>query len=133
MNTLSLLLYITEVLYTFTGLLTTGLIFGWAGYVVSRLIVFSWSDTIWSYDEPHIKEEKKAARLLPYLPPKKWFWISGLCLLFLTLVPSKETFYLIVASEAGEAVVKTPEAQELLSDVKEIIDIQLENLKEKNK
>ena len=130
MNTLSLLLYLTDVIYSFTGWLFFGLLFGWVGYAVWRLTVHLWAEDTYSWDSSETKERKKALRLLPYLPSKKWFWISGLSILFLVVVPSKETFYLIVASEAGEAIVETPEAQDLLDDVKEIIDIQLENLKE---
>jgi hypothetical protein len=37
---------------------------------------------------------------------------------------------LIVASEAGEAVAYTPEAKEIMQDVREIIDVQLEKLKQ---
>jgi hypothetical protein len=44
-------------------------------------------------------------------------------------MPSKETIYLIAGSEAGEYVVKTPEAQEILTDIKEVIKLQLEGMK----
>lgn len=130
MNSLSILLYIADVLYTLTGVLTGILIFGWIIYAVGMLAYKMWSNDTWSSDEPETKIAKKKARERSILPKKKWFWLSGLVILFLTLVPSKDTFYMIVASEAGETVVNTPEAKEIMSDVKEIIDIQLEKLKQ---
>ena len=114
MNTLSLLIYLSEVIYSLGTFVVIGLTLSWGSYAYYR--VMRWV------------EGDKAT---PVLPSNKWLWVSGLCLLLLVIIPSKETFYLIVASEAGEAVMKTPEAQDLLSDVKEILNIQLENLKEK--
>lgn len=130
MNSLSILLYISDVLYTLTGVLTGILIFGWIIYAVGMLAYKMWSNDTWSSDEPETKAKRKKAREWSPIPKQKWFWISGLTILFLTLVPSKDTFYMIVASEAGETVVNTPEAKEIMSDVKEIIDIQLEKLKQ---
>ena len=114
MNTLSLLIYLSEVIYSLGTFVVIGLTLSWGFYAFYR--VMHWLD----HDDA-----------APVLPSNKWLWVSGLCLLLLVIIPSKETFYLIVASEAGEAVMKTPEAQDLLSDVKEILNIQLENLKEK--
>jgi Na+/melibiose symporter-like transporter len=51
-----------------------------------------------------------------------FFGISSL------FIPSKQTIYLIAASEIGETVVKTPEAQEMLDDVHKIIKLQLKEL-----
>ncbi len=53
--------------------------------------------------------------------------ILGLLLSIFT--PSKETIYLIAGSEAGEMVIKTPEAQELMNDIHMVIKNQLEGLK----
>lgn len=130
MNTLSILLYVADVLYTMTGVLTAALIFGWIIYAAATLAYKMWSNDTWSSDEPEVKVAKKKARERSIFPAKKWFWISGLVITLLTLVPSKDTFYMIVASEAGETVVNTPEAKEIMSDVREIIDIQLEKLKQ---
>lgn len=45
--------------------------------------------------------------------------------------PSKETIYLVAGSEAGEFVVNTPEAKAILSDIQEVIQLQIESLKPK--
>lgn len=130
MNTLSILLYVADVLYTMTGVLTAALIFGWIIYAAATLAYKMWANDTWSSEEPEVKVAKKKTRERSIFPAKKWFWISGLVIALLTLVPSKDTFYMIVASEAGETVVNTPEAKEIMSDVREIIDIQLEKLKQ---
>ena len=46
-----------------------------------------------------------------------------------SLVPSKETIYLIAGSEASEYAVTSDYGQEILGDIKEIIKVQLEELK----
>jgi hypothetical protein len=50
-------------------------------------------------------------------------------LLFSTLIPSKETIYLIAGSQAGEAVVTSEAGQEILNDIHEVIKHQLGQLK----
>jgi hypothetical protein len=50
-------------------------------------------------------------------------------LLFSTLIPSKETIYLIAGSQAGEAVVTSESGQEILNDIHEVIKHQLGQLK----
>lgn len=45
-------------------------------------------------------------------------------------IPSKDTIYLIAGSEIGEQVVKSPEAQQMFEDIREVIKGQLNKLKE---
>jgi len=45
------------------------------------------------------------------------------------LTPSKEALYLIAASEAGEVAVTSPEGQEILNDLQQVLKAQLEALK----
>lgn len=52
-------------------------------------------------------------------------------LLVATLIPSRETVYMIAGSQAGEFVVNSPEGKEILGDIKEVIKHQLEELKGK--
>lgn len=47
------------------------------------------------------------------------------------LIPSRETFYLIAGSEAGEMVVTSETGKEILSDIQEVIKGQLQALKPK--
>lgn len=52
----------------------------------------------------------------------KWLVITTFILAFIViLIPSKQTLYLIAASEIGETTLNTPEAQEILSDLRKIL------------
>lgn len=131
MNQLSWLLYSVDVLYSFSGFVLASLIFAWLGYAVHTLIAKIWASEVYSWDSEPVKDHKRKWQEKSILPDAKWFLLSLVACLFLVLVPQKETLYLIVASEAGETVIKTPEAQEIMDAVKEIINIQLEKLKQK--
>jgi hypothetical protein len=56
-----------------------------------------------------------------WLPLAKKAWIPIAFAIVAALSPSTSTVYMIAASEAGEAVVTSPEAKEMLGDLKEII------------
>lgn len=45
------------------------------------------------------------------------------------VIPSKQTLYMIAASELGQMVYQTPTAQEFLGDVKDILGAELKRLK----
>lgn len=47
-----------------------------------------------------------------------------------SFVPSKSTVYMIAASQAGEKAVTTPEAKEMLGDLREVIAKQIKKLKD---
>lgn len=129
MNSLTLFLYIADVLYkqlAFIWLLLIGIpIF----YLTSRTFLTAWSSYIYSWDSGDIAARKAAEQSRPFITTYKPFVFCAVGIFFVNLIPSQDTFYLMAASEAGEMVVKTPEAQEVLSDLKEIINIQLKNLK----
>jgi hypothetical protein len=130
MNTLSILLYLTEVLYSFCTVVVFAMVLGWAGYALHTLISKLWALDIFSCESEEVKEKKMKIQARSVFPEAKWFWVTGILIFFLTLVPSRDTFYMILASEAGETVVNTPEAKEMMKDVREIIDAQLEKLKQ---
>ena len=129
MNTLSILLYLSEVVYSLAQVSIIGLILFWLGYFFYTLGQKVWADGIYSSDDPEVVKKKKEIQLKSVMPPKKYFMWTAVVVFFLVLVPNKETFYMIVASEAGETIVKTPEAQELMKDVREVLDAQIEKLK----
>lgn len=111
MNNLSLLLYLSDVLYSTAFGIGMILSVFWGIYAV---VVIACG--------PDFEDVPK--------PKTPWLWVTGVLLVFLALIPSKETFYLIVASEAGETVVNSPDAKELMKDVREVLDAQLEKLKQ---
>ena len=51
----------------------------------------------------------------------RWAWVPFVIALLAALLPSASTVYLMAASEAGEAVVTSPDAKEMLNDLKSII------------
>jgi len=128
MNSLSWILYFVDVTYQVQGLLIAVMIVGWMIYAIWRAFVGIWASSIWSSDEDGVVEQKKKAQLLPILPSKWYFAATIAVSLLLTLIPSKDTVYMIAASEAGEYVVNTPEAQEMLGDLKSILKMQLRKL-----
>lgn len=66
-------------------------------------------------------------RSTPWSPAKPMLAAIAFALVFFMslLIPSKETFYLIAGSEAGEYVVNTPEAKEIMQDIHTIIKQQI--------
>lgn len=56
--------------------------------------------------------------------------VLGVIIIIVSLtIPSKETFYMIAASELGETVVTSPEAKEIMSDIQEVIKGKLNQMK----
>lgn len=129
MNILSILLYLSEVVYSLAQVSIIGLILFWLWYFLYTLGQKMWADTIYHRDDPELVKKKKEIQLKSVLPPKKYFLWTAVVVFLLVLIPSRETFYMIVASEAGETIVKMPEAQELMKDVREVLDAQIEKLK----
>jgi hypothetical protein len=58
--------------------------------------------------------------------------VTGLCWVLSALLPSERTVLMIAASEMGEKVAETPEAQEIFNDMRTILKQQLEGLKKSN-
>ena len=50
-----------------------------------------------------------------------------------TLVPSERTMYMIAASEIGETIVTSPEAEEVFGELKDTILFKLNELQGENK
>lgn len=129
MNNLSILLYASDTVYRMTVLCWFLLIMGWAVYLVHKGATKIWAQDIWRTDDADVKERKLTIRKMSILPNKGWIIGSIIFAFLLTSVPSKDTLYMIAASEAGEVVINSEEGKKIMSDVKEIINIQLEKLK----
>ncbi|WP_146097127.1 hypothetical protein [Brucella oryzae] len=54
-----------------------------------------------------------------------WLFMTMIAVSGAVLIPAKETIYLIAASEAGEVVVKSDEAKEIMSGLRDIIKDQI--------
>lgn len=129
MNSLSWFLYLADVIGNVQGLLTTLSLLSGAGLSLWFLFGFIGIDSDWDTKRDvkrvRVKElSKSVARFL---------WVPVVFALPASLIPTKDTIYLIAGSEAGEAVVTSQEGQEILNDIKEVIRYQLGELKGENK
>lgn len=74
----------------------------------------------------------KPADKRPHRIEKFWLVAVGAGLILLSSpIPSRDALYMIAASEVGGKVASTPDAQEMLSDLKVIVGQQIKKLKEK--
>jgi len=110
MNTLSWLIYAADVLGSVKGLLVAVAIIGGGG--LSGVMLFMAIDASAPYSDAEPGSWKK---------PLRFVWIPVLVGLVAALIPSQRTIYMIAASEAGEAVVTSPDAIEMMGDLKAII------------
>ena len=120
MNSLSWLLYFADVL---PGISTT------AGFILTlaTLVFFATAIgyNIANLDESVTEDTRKFANRLF----RNNIFVMVIAAIPFLFIPSKETFYLIAGSEAGEYVVTTPDGKEILGDIKDVIKAQLEDLK----
>lgn len=126
MNNLSWFLYLAEVLPNMATLLT---IAGWIGGIL--LFTAAGVRYIAAHDNSRTPKEIRlpASNFLKFVCYK--VIPVFIFLVFIgTLIPSKETIYLIAGSEASEYVVTSEYGQEVLGDIKSIIKAQLEGMKE---
>lgn len=116
MNLLSILIYLADVLPTFASI---ALMLGIFGLLVSTILIISGRFVEWVYycDREQAMSNRKAmgdwgVRVL----------IFSIVMLFSsTFIPSKNTFYLIAASELGEVVVMNPEMVDIYSEIRKTI------------
>lgn len=121
MNSLSLLLYVADIVGNLQGL------FAILTIVSTFLSIAGWIATLLG-DDGYNKQEKLLGEKLS----NSWkFALTFACLL--AVFPQKETIYLIAGSEAGEAVVNSQEGKEILSNINEVIKHQLNQLKGETK
>jgi len=121
MNNLSWLIYLASVLpnigafLAFIGFLMSAGLLAWC------LITWRYNDTVNTRNRicGYTDEKRKYPNFYVLIPVALFLCIIS------TLIPDKNTIYLIAGSEVGEYVVNTPEAQEILNDVHKIIKLQL--------
>ena len=113
MNTLSLFIYLANVIDNMSGYLTfiAFIFFVITGFVTLGTFIYT------------VQEE---------MPTRKWLitlgftWVLTIGLgLLVAFIPSERTIYMIAASELGEQVVTNPEAQEVMTALKERIMLEL--------
>lgn len=121
MNSLSWFLYFADVVGNLRPAFGVCSVFTGLATVILSVILIATSD---GYNEQvHLTTKKVIKIVAPFFV---------VILLVATLIPSRETVYMIAGSEAGEFVVTSPEGKEILGDIKEVIKHQLKELKGKN-
>ena len=120
MNSLSVLIYIASIISGVQALLVVVGLTLVALYVIIRLSIATSNDSA-----NYIYSGKKVK---PYPPVYQGLALPIILFTLAILIPSKETIYLIAGSEAGEYVVNTPEAKEIMTDIHTIIKGQLKEM-----
>lgn len=108
MNTLSWLIYFAEVLGNLRGVLV-------GGAILSGILIGIRSLTAGLQSDFGDGKPGEWIRALRYC------WVVAAFAVVAALMPSTKTLYLIAASEAGETVVTSPDAIEMMGDLKAII------------
>lgn len=111
MNNLSILIYLAEVVGNLRGVLIAVAVISGGGAGIVALICALAEDT--TYPQPEIKGLWKSHL--------RWLWLTGFAAMLAAFTPSAPTIYMIAASEAGETIVQTPDAIEMMGDLKAII------------
>lgn len=116
MNNTSLLIYAADVL---PSVAVSLLIFSIVATGVTTIaLIFSFESSL---------KEEKSANIRKSLKPL--FWVCPAFFLLGLMIPSRDAIYLIAGSEIGETVVTSPEGQEIINDIREVIKAQLNALK----
>ncbi len=124
MNNLSIILYLSEALPSLRGVAIFVMIFA-----TIATVGFFIGKTAALLEPP--KDKNEAVLYRDYFSKGVRLCLTSVIIscLLVVLIPSKEAIYLIAASEAGEMVVTSEAGKELLSDIREVLDAQLQSLK----
>lgn len=117
MNTLSWLIYAADALQNVAVILTLVASLTAVGLCIAALM-------IGLMDADSYKETRPVGR---WKRPLWWVAAPVAVLIFAALMPSSRTMYLIAASEAGETIVTSPDAIEMMGDLKAIIKKRLKD------
>lgn len=126
MNTLSWLIYAAEIF----DRLGVALAAAGFGLILAGFAALAGGHTVWTYFSWQGKDERdRGAATQASL--RKWgpraVVLAAFLFLGAILLPSSRTLWLIAASEAGEAVVTSPDAVEMMGDLKAIIKKRLKD------
>lgn len=126
MNTLSWFLYVADVIndlsFTFGAIGGLMFIVGWIFIIPGYMI-------IWTKMSHHKEEDiDKSKAAFAWLSPR--MIVAGFLMIMASvLVPSKQTMYMIAASEMGEVVVKSEEAKEIFGELKTTVIHELKRVR----
>lgn len=110
MNNLSWLIYVADMVGNLSGLLTGIIVMAVALTIIMGCIAVD------SYDEEYKKSYGKKAY--------KFLKLALLCGVLSVVVPSKNTLYLIAASEMGEQVIQTETAKKVELYLNKLLELE---------
>ncbi len=108
MNNLSWLLYLADV---------AGKASGASAFLVGACLILGLPAVVFCWGV--VADRDMSAKVASFLTAA-WVFVTIFAAVGAILIPSKETIYLIAASEAGEVVVKSDEAKEIMSGLRDI-------------
>lgn len=117
MNSLSWLVYAADVAGNVGVVLVLGSLLGILGMFIASMVAGHQTD--FGRGEPG-----------DWKRPWRHVWIVAVALLVASAIPSKTTIYMIAASEIGETVVTSPDAVEMMNDLRTIVRGKLKELAE---
>ena len=129
MNNLSWFLYFADVLPNAAetsapiGIIIT--VSTIVGIIVTAAIA---GDAATSFDRERRADGQKRLKDKEYLWPLKFLWLGIPLIIISTLVPSRETIYLIAGSEAGQMAIESETGQALIDEIQLVIEHQLDVL-----
>lgn len=125
MNSLSWFLYLADVIGNLQGLLVALSLLSGGGLSLWLLFGFISIDSDWD-----VKKDLRRSRIGDHRKNVfRYLWVPVVFAFAASIIPSRDTIYLIAGSEAGEAVVTSEAGQEILNDIQEVIRYQLGELK----
>lgn len=115
MNSISWFLYLADVIPSLAK------VFGVSGIILSIILVIAWFICLVSLGDSDFDGCRTSVKSL-----SKWLVPVAFTLIIIaTIIPSRQTIYLIAGSEVGQVVVETPEAREIFNDIRTIIKQQI--------
>lgn len=128
MNSLSWFIYLADVIHNLGILAGVMSALGFFGGVALYLAFMVMRATA---ADSRDRGQEVAVGILPSLrlTMKIWYPLWALFILVNTFAPSRNTVYMIAASEAGQMIIDNKGTQEIVGDIKDIITDKLKKIK----
>jgi len=126
MNTLSWLLYLADILPAIASAWAVISFFALLGWCLITVIRLFEGDP----ENSNTRENPFQRGWYKHIPKVQQllFWVATVLGIVAYTIPSKDTFYLIIASEGAEIIVTDESAKEMFKDVQSIVSLQLQEM-----
>lgn len=125
MNTLSILIYLAEVIPNLVSFSVVGSIMYVIGIHLYEMFRQMWAGDVYSFTPKAIRAKKEKAQGDGFKFHKKATIFAVVTCAIATLVPSRDTIHLIAGSEAAEYAVNTEYGKEIFKDIQDAIKFQI--------